>query len=475
MAWAYIGFVLYASLLPFDFDWAIGRDHLANAGRVLRMNAAESGRSDIIANVLLYVPLGATVCLAMRRRRRWRWPAGMAAGFLAGAITSGIAEFGQMFSASRTGSLADVLTNTIGVSVGCALAPLILMMQRLLRRRRRRVQSTQPLWHLAGLAGVAVLLCGMVPFDVRADLGQVRDGLRAVEVRPFASLTRPAGTTRPAGPGAADFWVDFAGDAGAFVLVAGALALAATAEAQIGPVAGAAMAIWLGVGIGLVREVSQVFIASRVCDVTDMIAAAAGSVVGAILGAALGRRAASRRWRWDGSGRLLGVAVLSLILAADVAYLAGQGLGPFQFRVPAGSGHLVASVEWVPFRSYTANLTPALVGDFVLKATRYAVFGILLSMALPAPGGRRFARQAIVVTFAAVFVSATIEFLQLFVVSRFSDVSDVLIAAMGALAGVTGVQWYADSVRDARRHMQREAASAPTLGPHPGVRGLRTR
>jgi VanZ family protein len=182
-----------------------------------------------------------------------------------------------------------------------------------------------------------------------------------------------------------------------------------------------------------------------------------------------------RRWRWDGPTRLLGLAFGSLVLFGDVVYLAAQGLGPFEFHARPGGVQLLASVEWVPFRSYTANLTPALVGDFFLKVARYVVFGIVLSLGLPGRDGRRFPRRAAVVTIVAALFSAAVEFAQLFVVSRFSDVSDVLIAAMGAFAGAVAVQWYEDSVRDARLRAQREAASAPTLGARPGARGLRTR
>ncbi len=455
-ACVYIGFVFYASLLPFDFHWGTGWSNLSRTREMLRSHAVASGRSDIVANVLFYVPLGAAVCLTVRHRFR-RWAPGVVAGLLGGVATSGTVEFLQLFSASRVGSPVDVVTNSIGTFLGCAVSPLALLVLRHWREQRRRAMATQPVWHLARLAAAATLLCAMVPFDVRTDLGEIRAGLGAACVRPFQQL-QGAG----AGPAVADFWVDFAGDAGAFALLAGLVALAAAGEARVGVITAVVIACWTGVLVSVVGEVAQIFIASRGFDTTDIIAAACGALPGAVFGAALGRIAAWRRWTWGGPVNLLGLPALVLILIADAAYLTARGLGPFSFHAMPPGTQWLSAIEWVPFRSYTANLTPALVGEFVLKGVRYVVFAMplaLLLSRLPGRYGREFAARTAVVVACAVVLSAAIEVAQLATASRYSDISDVLIAAMGAAVGATGVEWYQEAVRHARHHLRRRAAA----------------
>ena len=69
---------------------------------------------DIILNVLLYVPLGAALAGAIRRRRLL-WVCGLALGL------SLATEYTQLYSHRRYPSMTDVVTNTLGGMLGAGV------------------------------------------------------------------------------------------------------------------------------------------------------------------------------------------------------------------------------------------------------------------------------------------------------------------------------------------------------------------
>ncbi len=455
----YMWFVAYSTLLPFDFHWANGHRNLASLADTFRLHAAEDNPTDFVLNTLLYIPLGAAVTLAVQHRIR-RWYVSMPAGFLAGALLAVAVEFIQLFSSSRVGSTTDMLTNSGGTLIGCFAAPAVGMILRLLRRRRRKVMATQPLWHLATWAAAALVLCGLVPFDVREDLGQIWEGLRSAHFRPFWQFAARASELPAAGWTPAAFWVDFAGDAGAFLLFGAVMALAATAEARLAWPAAIFIALWCGIGLAVFIETSQILIASRGFDITDIVAAAAGTLIGAVAGVWVGRPAARRRWTWGGPQRLIGAPLLLAACLGQLGYLVAQGLKPFEFQPFPRGDVLWSAIGLVPFAAYTAHLTPALVAEFALKFARYALLGVLLMILLArasSDGRRAFARRLAAVVVTAMGISAAIEAAQLSIPGRYCDVTDVVIAGMGALAAGVGVQWYIDAVDYARRRLRRAA------------------
>jgi VanZ family protein len=99
---------------------------------------------DVVANVVLYVPLGVSGYLALVRK--WRgWMA--AAGALTfGAVLSVGIEITQLAAVSRNCSLADVMSNFCGTGVGVALASLL----------GRHLRNVRPNWAAPG----ALLLVG---------------------------------------------------------------------------------------------------------------------------------------------------------------------------------------------------------------------------------------------------------------------------------------------------------------------------
>jgi VanZ family protein len=111
--------IIYGSLYPFDFHDAgtfrADISHLAGT-----WNQLSQSRGDTLANLLLYMPLGLTIALALAPGRS-KFAALLMAG-LVGAFLSLTIELTQFFAASRVSVLSDFYLNTVGAFAGAGLA-----------------------------------------------------------------------------------------------------------------------------------------------------------------------------------------------------------------------------------------------------------------------------------------------------------------------------------------------------------------
>jgi VanZ family protein len=122
--------IVFGSLYPFSFSLE-GAEVLARAGILPR---AGTTRSDVAANVLLYVPFGA--CLAWLLARRLGGTLAVLTATLAGAALSFAIETAQLYETRRVSSLADFACNTAGAFAGACLALAIARTQRNLHASR---------------------------------------------------------------------------------------------------------------------------------------------------------------------------------------------------------------------------------------------------------------------------------------------------------------------------------------------------
>lgn len=122
--------IVFGSLYPFSFSLT-GADELGRLGVLPR---AGTTRSDVAANVLLYVPLG--TCLGWLLAPRLGSALAVAAATLIGATLSFGIETAQMFETRRVASLADFACNTAGSFAGACLALAI-------ARTRRNLHSSR--------------------------------------------------------------------------------------------------------------------------------------------------------------------------------------------------------------------------------------------------------------------------------------------------------------------------------------------
>ena len=108
--------IVFGSLYPFSF----AADGAGPIELLRGLSFARTTRSDVAANVLLYLPLGA--CLAWLFAPRTGGPAAVAAATLAAAALSFSIEFAQLYETRRVASLADLACNATGAFAGACFA-----------------------------------------------------------------------------------------------------------------------------------------------------------------------------------------------------------------------------------------------------------------------------------------------------------------------------------------------------------------
>lgn len=109
--------IIYGSLYPFSFA------AVESAGPfelVQQLSFARTTRSDIAANVLLYLPLGA--CLTWLLATRLGGLLAAIVATVAAAALSFTIEFAQLYETRRVASLADLAYNTVGAFAGAWIA-----------------------------------------------------------------------------------------------------------------------------------------------------------------------------------------------------------------------------------------------------------------------------------------------------------------------------------------------------------------
>jgi len=106
--------ILYGSFYPFGFY--LHRDPRGPLGVLLAHRFGYASPDDVVANVLLYLPLGFFAAYALER---WRLGA-VAGATLAGFVLSVFVELLQFYDHGRIQDLSDICSNTVGALLGAA-------------------------------------------------------------------------------------------------------------------------------------------------------------------------------------------------------------------------------------------------------------------------------------------------------------------------------------------------------------------
>ena len=117
MAGASAVLILYGSLFPFRIRRSVD---LGLFDLIGALAFKPTSRGDIVANLLLYMPLGLCLMFAWRGQQA-RWPA-LARTILVGTALSLAVELAQVYLTSRVSSLTDVALNASGALCGASAA-----------------------------------------------------------------------------------------------------------------------------------------------------------------------------------------------------------------------------------------------------------------------------------------------------------------------------------------------------------------
>lgn len=169
--------IVYGSLYPFRFA---GTDTEGVLDLLGRLPWARSTRSDIAANVLLYLPFGA--CLGWMLTARLGGMLAAVVTTAVGVLLSTLIEVGQIFETRRVASLGDIVYNGLGSLAGAALAIVLQSARRGIRRHAFSRLLAQPI-----AASLLLLWVGyrLAPFAPTLNPAEWRAALAALVAGPW--------------------------------------------------------------------------------------------------------------------------------------------------------------------------------------------------------------------------------------------------------------------------------------------------
>ena len=177
LAGLYALVILYTTLVPFRFAkdpaYISRKFHRIDWQLYLIYRGFYSG-SDILINILLFIPLGIFLALLIRRRNSLQTIPGIVGrATLAGMCLSILVEFLQIFTYNRDPSISDVFNNTLGTFIGSAFAlPIYTQYSHRFATWWRKIFQF-PESFMVATTGALLLLFYLAPFDFTLNVKSV--------------------------------------------------------------------------------------------------------------------------------------------------------------------------------------------------------------------------------------------------------------------------------------------------------------
>lgn len=226
---------------------------------------------------------------------------------------------------------------------------------------------------------------------------------------------------------------------------------------------GSAMAILLvGVALSVAIEFAQLFVSVRTPSARDVIAQTIGNIVGIAAWPILGPALTETLW-FISSERQQRAIIARLLSLYGVAFLMAQLL-PLDLTMSLGElaqKYREGRIAIVPFQ-YVYPSTFDMLWDVGGDVVLYAPLGALSVLGWTPPGRRRSPLAALAIGTATV---ALIEFAQIFVRSRYADITDILVGSAGIVFGIA----IATSVSSRPAHRLEPGASGISVWPFVGL------
>jgi glycopeptide antibiotics resistance protein len=427
----YTAFVIYGSLVPLDFHALPWDEAVARFGSIPFLELGIGSRADWVANLLLFIPLtflwmGALSAGGNRLRKVLST---LAVIPVATALSVGI-EFTQIFFPQRTVSQNDIYAETLGGLIGVMVwwgtgSRFADWLQSWQHTHTRAALVERLAWvYLAG-----VLFYNVLPLDLTISLVEIfhkwQEG--KINLIPFGDL--------PSDVAEAFYGI------GTDVLIWTPLALLWRLDGTR-----STWRVWrMTVATAALLEFMQLFVYSRVSDVTDILTAAVGAALGALIGGRLAKRVAptNQPLRWS--------TWLPFVLAVGWGtMLLVVFWYPFDFRT---DGAFIKSrldfVQRVPFEVYYFGTEFRAITEVLRKTLFFAPLGGLLAWGVVRQPWRWRGTLFVLAMLVLVLMPALIELGQVMLPEKIADTTDWMLAWLGGLSGY-GV---ARRVLRAPRHM----------------------
>ena len=403
----YSAFVVYGSLVPFDFRALPLNQAIARFSAIPFLKLDVGSRADWVANLILYIPVGYLLMGVWVGRSRSLLVLAVGA-ILSGLMVVGLAvsiEFAQLFFPPRTVSLNDLYAEWAGGALGMLLWPLA---GRPLAGLWHRYAQGGPRAVRAALQGYVLvyLFLSFFPYDFLMGAEEWR-----------ARLTPDKASWLFAGSCGLECWIKLVPEMLAAVPF-GLLWASRPGRVSLFAAAG------FGVLLGLTVELLQLCIASGISQGASVFSRAVGVVLGASLPSLFANWDSRRMRPWVRGGLLL----------ATVPYAGGLAWLNHWFVASWGGANAamtrLANIHFLPFYYHYYTSEAVALTSLVFQFGLYAPLGA--GVWLWYEGAWYRSRGGGLSILMGMFAAFVIEAGKLFVPGQHPDPTNVLIAACAA-------------------------------------------
>jgi VanZ family protein len=411
LLWAYCAFILYGCFIPFHFNfdpnfvrwrWTV---FLTES---LREDIARPSLSDIVSNILLFVPFGILWVWARAPNGKDR------AGFLAivrttltGLLFAIIIESGQTVAPGRDPSMLDALCNGMGTFIGAAWGSVLIRgYRKYLQTGFIRVLCRQP-----SLLLLAYLICGILidsyfPFEVTLELSSLWHNFKNSQILPFRSLSH-------------GYWLALSVDKGIPYSLIAYLILINLRRFSRPLTAG--LAWLLAVLFACAIESGKLFVTGRAFHSDNLVIAALGALAGVIFFPRFCVLASVKRHR---------EAIWFMLVLGFLIYFE---LSPFDWIAIRELPTRFRAIEWLPFKSYYYAEPIAALIDLQKKVYSFIPLGFFTAAFFSARASAPSRLKPVLPCFV---ISAVLELAQIGLQSRTPSTGDIIIFTFSAWVGV---------------------------------------
>ena len=409
--WAYCAFILYGCFIPFHFNfdpnfvrwrWTV---FLTES---LREDIARPSLSDIISNILLFVPFGILSVWGRAPDSTDR------AGFLAigrttltGLLFAITIESGQTVAPGRDPSMLDALCNGMGAFIGAAWGSVLIRgYRKYLQTEFVRVLCRQPSLLLLAYLICGILIASYFPFEVTLDVSSLWRNFKNSQILPFRSTSY-------------GYWLTLSVDKGiAYSLIAYLILINLRRFSR--PLT-AGLAWLLAVLFGCAIEFGKLFFAGRAFHADNIVIAALGAFLGVVLIPCLCAVASVKRHR---------EAIWFMLVLGFLVYFE---LFPFDWIAIRELPTRFPAIEWLPFKSYYYAQPIAALFDLQKKVYSFIPLGFFTTAFFSARASGPSRLKPVLL---CLVISAGLELAQIGLRSRTPSTSDMIIFTFSAWVGV---------------------------------------
>ena len=447
---AYLAFVIYGSLVPLHFKPMSLDQAIAQFREVPFLQLGIGSRADWVANLLLFIPLTFlwSGALGYRRGLPARVLVSMFVFCVAVALCLGI-EFTQQFFPPRTVSQNDIFAEAVGGALGIlawwSVGPRWVAWYQGWHQAKAPADTAE---RLAWAYLLAVFAYGVLPLDLTISGVEIfhkwREG--KLNLIPFAAL--------PGDPAHALY--ELASDALLWLppallwRLSGKRRAAPGFPASLGgrpPQDGGlgalnpgrgAFKVWkMAFGAVFLLELLQLFVYSRVSDVTDLFTGALGAAAGVWLAGRLGVRHGGHAQAWTTARSTTTFSWLPLALAlAWIGVLAAVFWYPFDFHTEGTFlRERMGFLSKVPFETYYYGTEFRAATEVLHKLLFFAPLGGLLAWFAAGLPWRWRSYAGMVSMLLLLAAPLGIELGQVFLPEKYPDTTDWFLESIGGVMG----------------------------------------